>query len=404
MEQVEQPYHPHAGPRAGSPWPTVLRGAAALAAAMGVGRFAYTPIMPLMHAQAGLSNTAGASLATANYIGYLVGALLGIAAPALLRSRAALRVGMLVLAATLAMMPLTHSGDAWWTLRLVAGAASALVFVIATSSMLSGLASHAEHFTGWAFGGVGAGIALSGLMVTLVQHTGSWRAAWLACAALTVLMSAAAWNLLAGAERDVASADVAPAAEPGRPRTHRWFVALLASYTLEGIGYIIAGTFLVAAVQQGTPGWLGSGAWTVVGLAALPSCALWLRLARHLSRPALLLLSLSLQAVGIALPGLFDGSTAALGAAVLFGATFVGVSTLALAIGTHLQVPRAVALLTAGYSIGQILGPLLAAPLLRHGYHQALLLSAVLVLASACAAAACCLHFPHHLTPRPRTA
>ncbi|MCX4538509.1 YbfB/YjiJ family MFS transporter [Streptomyces sp. NBC_01669] len=388
--------------QATSPWPTVLRGATALAAAMGVGRFAYTPIMPLMHARAGMPESMGASLATANYIGYLAGALLGIAVPPLLRSAAALRTGLLVLAATLALMPLTHDGSAWWALRLVAGAASALVFMTATSSMLSQLAAHAEHMTGWAFGGVGAGIALSGLTVVAVQQAGSWQAAWLSCAALTLLMTAAAWGLVPRRTDIALPAAAALAAE--RPRTHRWFLALLTSYTLEGTGYIIAGTFLVAAIQQGAPGRIGSGAWIVVGLAALPSCALWMRLARRFSRPALLMISLSLQAVGIALPALLTGSASALGAAVLFGATFMGVSTMALAIGTHLQIPRAVALLTAGYSLGQILGPVLAAPLLRHGYHQALLLGAALVLAAACAAAACCLRFPHHLAQRARTA
>ncbi|MFD7205771.1 YbfB/YjiJ family MFS transporter [Streptomyces sp. NPDC059893] len=378
--------------RADSPWPTVLRGAAALAAAMGVGRFAYTPIMPLMHAQAGMADSLGASLATANYLGYLAGALLGIAAPRLLRSAAALRTGLLALAASLALMPMTHDGGAWWALRLAAGAASALVFVIATSALLAGLAAHAEHMTGWAFGGVGAGIALSGLTVVAVQQAGSWQTAWAACAALTVLLSAAAWVLV---PRAAAGAATAPAE---RPRTRRWFTALLASYVLEGIGYIIAGTFLVAALQQGAPGWIGSGSWIVVGLAALPSCALWMRLARRMSRPALLTISLSLQAIGIALPALSFGSVPALASAVLFGATFMGVSTMTLAIGTHLRIPRAVALLTTGYSLGQILGPLLAAPLLHHGYHCALLLGAALVLAAACAAAACCIRFPHHLT------
>jgi MFS family permease len=378
--------------RAGSPWPTVLRGAAALAAAMGVGRFAYTPIMPLMHAQAGMPEGLGASLATANYVGYLAGALLGIAAPALLRSTAVLRTALLVLAASLASMPLTHNGGTWWALRLVAGAASALVFMISTSAMLAGLAAHAEHLTGWAFGGVGAGIALSGVTVLAVQQAGSWQTAWSACAALAVLLTAAAWNL---SPRGAAPA--APAAAE-RPRTHRWFAALLASYLLEGVGYIIAGTFLVAALQQGAPGWIGSGAWIVVGLAALPSCALWMRLARHVSRPALLTISLSLQAVGIALPALSGGNVPALAAAVLFGATFMGVSTMSLAIGTHLRIPRAIALLTTGYSLGQILGPLLAAPLLHNGYHSALLLGAALVLAAACAAAVCCIRFPHHLT------
>ncbi|MEU1301624.1 YbfB/YjiJ family MFS transporter [Streptomyces shenzhenensis] len=382
-------------PRTQSPWTIVAQAAAALAAGMGIGRFAYTPILPLMHTQAGLSSALGASLATANFIGYLAGALVGIAVPAIVRSTAALRGSLVVLVATLALMPGTHNGTAWFLLRLVAGVTSALIFVIAVSAMLAGLRAHAHHLVGWAFGGVGAGIALSGLLVVAVQTVSTWQAAWWTCAALTALLTPVAWHLTPQPEPENSEAGT----RTEQPRTHRWFLALLASYTFEGIGYIIAGTFLVAAIQQGVTGWLGSAAWIVVGLAALPSCALWTRLARRWSRPALLLTSLSIQAVGIALPALLGGATPALVSAVLFGATFMGVSTIALSIGAHLQVPRAVALLTSGYSVGQILGPLLAAPLLSYGYHQALLLGSAMVVVAAIAATAVCVRFPHHLGP-----
>jgi MFS family permease len=170
-------------------------------------------------------------------------------------------------------------------------------------------------------------------------------------------------------------------------------------YTLEGIGYIIAGTFLVTAIDHGSPGWVGGSAWVLVGLAAVPSSALWAWLARRWSRPGLLVAALVIQAVGIALPAAIGGVTSALASALLFGATFIGVSTLALATGAHLRFPRSVALLTAGYSVGQILGPLAVTPLLRHGYHQALILPAVVVLVAAMAAGVLRIGFPHQVSP-----
>jgi hypothetical protein len=348
-----------------------------------------------MQAQAGMSTGLGASLATVNYIGYLAGALLGIAAPAVVRSAAALRGSLLALVASLALMPVLTGALAWSALRLVAGAASALIFVIAVSAALSRLRAHAQHFTGWVFGGVGAGIALSGLLVLVIRATGTWQEAWWTCTALAAVLAAIAWRLSPEASMESATAS-APA-----PRTHWWFVPLLASYTLEGIGYIIAGTFLVAAIEHSAPGALGSGAWILVGLAALPSCAAWAWLSRHWSRPALLLTALAIQAVGIALPALFPGAAPSLTSAVLFGATFMGVSTITLAIGRHLQVPRAVAMLTAGYSAGQILGPVLSAPLLHGGYDQVLLLASALVLAAGIAAAAVRVRFPHDLATTP---
>jgi MFS family permease len=380
-----------AGPRGTprSPWAHVVRGAAALAAGVGVGRFVYTPILPLMHAQAGLSDGAGVNLATANYIGYLAGALAGTLLPRLTRSPAVLRGCLLAVIASLAAMPSTHVTAVWLLLRLCAGAASALVFVIAVSSLLGHLRGHPAHLPGWAFGGVGAGIALSGLLVLVLRTVADWRTAWWASAGLTVLIAVPAWHLRP-----------APAVSGRRerdtgPRTHRWFGALLASYTLEGVGYIIAGTFLVAAIEQSSPGWFGSGAWVLVGLAAIPSSALWAGLSRRWSRPGLLLTALAVQAVGIALPALAGGVAPALASGVLFGATFIGVSTVALAAGTHLRFPRAVALLTAGYSVGQILGPPAAAPLLHHGYHRALLLAAAVVLAAAAAAGVLRVGHPH---------
>ncbi|MGW3306915.1 YbfB/YjiJ family MFS transporter [Streptomyces sp. NPDC001073] len=374
-----------------SPWTHVTRVAAALAAGMGVGRFVYTPILPLMHTQAGLSTAAGAHLATANYVGYLLGALAGTLLPALVRSRAVLRGSFVLLTGTLAAMPATHSTTAWIALRLLAGVASALIFVVAVSSLLGHLRNHPPHMPGWGFGGVGAGIALSGVLVLALRSVADWQVAWWSSAALAAALATAAWNLRP-------EAPPAPSTDAPDKVVDPWFGALFASYTLEGVGYIVAGTFLVAAIGQSSPGWIGSGAWVLVGLAAVPSSALWARLGRRRSRPGLLCGALVIQAVGIALPALVGGVAAALVSAVLFGATFIGVSTLALGAGTELQFPRSVALLTAGYSVGQILGPLAVAPLLHDGYRPALLLAAAVVLAAAVAAAVLRLGFPHRQT------
>lgn len=153
----------------------------------------------------------------------------------------------------------------------------------------------------------------------------------------------------------------------------------------------------MAAIDQTSPGWIGGGAWVLVGPAAIPSAALRAGLGRRWSRPDLLPAALGVQVVGIALPALVGGVAAALISAVLFGSTFIGVSTLALGAGTHPRFARAVALLTAGHSVGQILGPRVASPLLRHGYHRALPLVAVVVRAAALAAFLLRVGFPHTL-------
>jgi predicted MFS family arabinose efflux permease len=363
-----------------APWLHIAQAAAALAAAMGVGRFVYTPILPMMTGHAGLSASAGASLATANYIGYLVGALAPIVRPALAHSRLTLRAALVTVALTLALMPATHAVAAWWALRLITGAASALVFVVAAGALLHDQRRIPAHRQGWGMGGVGGGIALSGIAVLIVGSAGDWRTAWWAAAALAAALGAAAWTLRPSPAKPAPAQHVQVATSPSAPRG---FGILLLGYSLEGVGYIIAGTFLVAAIEQTIPGPIGSSAWILVGLAAIPSSAMWTVLSRRWSRTGLLTTALLLQAAGVALPALSRTVPAAVVAAIMFGGTFVGVSALALATGTHLRIPRSVAVLTAGYSLGQILGPLLVTPLLRHGYQQALLIAAVVLVVAA---------------------
>ena len=157
-----------------------------MAVGMGVGRFVYTPILPLMTAGAGLSPQWGAAIATASYAGYLAGALAGVAAPALLRSRAVYRSSLIVVVATLALMPVLTSDARWAAVRFVAGCASALVFMIAASALLTGLRAHGGHLVGHGFGGVGVGIAASGAL----DH--SYQPALLAGAAIVAVAAVAA--------------------------------------------------------------------------------------------------------------------------------------------------------------------------------------------------------------------
>jgi hypothetical protein len=373
----------------------IVPAAAAMAVGMGVGRFVYTPILPLMTARAGLSPQWGAAIATANYAGYLAGAMAGVAAPALLRSLAVYRSSLIAVVATLALMPVLTGDASWAVLRFVAGCASALVFMVAASALLTGLRARGEHLAGHGFGGVGAGIAASGALVLVLRHS-TWQDSWWSAAVLGVVLIAAAWPLRPAVADDRRTSSGTGSA--GR----RWFTWLLLAYTLEGVGYIIAGTFLVAAIDETASTTLGSSAWIIVGVAAVPSAALWAGLSRIWSRPTLLAVALSAQAVGIALPALIGGTTAALASAVLFGATFLGVATVALATGAHLRAPRAVAILTTGYSAGQLAGPALVTPLLHHSYQPALLAGAAIVAVAAVAALVLRYRFPHHLGPVPR--
>ncbi|WP_208379097.1 YbfB/YjiJ family MFS transporter [Cumulibacter soli] len=361
-----------------SPWPIILQVAAALAMAMGIGRFVYTPILPLMTESAGLSASGSALLATMNYIGYFLGAAAGIVWPRILHSALIMKVCLAVSVVAIAMMAIPGSIVLWSALRLVSGIASAIIFMAAVAGLNRFLGAARGHLSGWAMAGVGVGIAVSGALVLVVRSIGTWQTAWLTTGALAALLAAVAWRFVPEQPPQPATAG---ATEP-RKRATASFSILTVSYTLEGVGYIIAGTFLVAAIDATAAAWVGSSAWILVGLASSVSVVIWLSLTRRFSRTTLMAAALTLQLVGVSLPAMTENAGAALVAAVLFGGTFVPIAILALSIGPDLPFPRAVPILTTAYSVGQILGPLVVAPLLRDGYHVALWVGAGCVLAS----------------------
>ncbi len=359
--------------------------AAGFAVAMGLGRFAFTPILPLMTGQAGLSATAGAHLATANYLGYLVGPVLTLILPRLVSSRILYRCSLVLIVGSLLGMSLTTNELIWLGLRFLAGTASALLFVMIASSAAYHCRAAARHVIGWVYGGIGAGIALSGILILALGTGGSWQLAWWVVALTSLVLAVPAWGL--PLHPTIKSS---PTTRPGkrsgvrvRNRIVPGFTPLVVSYFLEGVGYIIAGTFLVTAVAASSPGWVGNGTWILVGLAAVPSSALYAALSHRISAPALLASALALQAVGMALPAVLAGTLPALVAGACFGATFQGITTLTMTIGATSGVPHAVSILTIIFSIGQVAGPLVAAPLLTSGYSAALLLGAVIVICAA---------------------
>jgi hypothetical protein len=349
-------------------WPSLARVAAAMMVAVGVGRFAYTPVLPLMRASAGLSAAGGTAIATVNYAGYLAGAVAGITRPAISRSVGAFRTSVVVVVLTDVAMAATNDTRAWAGLRLLSGIASAVVFVVSVTYMLDEFSVARRHWINWAFGGVGLGVALSGVAVRIAGN--DWRAGWVLCGVVALAGSALAWPLRVS--RPVHVAEMRPISRVGGVVRRRAFHLLVGCYLLEGVGYIVAGTFLVVAVDETASSDVGTSSWIIVGTAALPAAAIWGRLAQRYSARYVLAMALAIQAGGVTIPSLLGGGTPALISATLFGATFLGVASVAIQIGDTLNVDRSVAKLTAGYAIGQVLGPALVLVSGRRTYRFAL--------------------------------
>jgi predicted MFS family arabinose efflux permease len=369
----------------------LLGGILALAAAMGIGRFAYTPLLPAMQKAAGLDPTQAGLLAATNYAGYLAGALLAaVAVPASARVRI-LMVSAIVVAATTALMAVTTNLAAWSAVRFVAGLASAGVLVLATGLVLDDLRRQGRtSLSGWLFSGVGLGIVVSGVVVRLTGDALGWHGDWLLLALLATVAIYPVWKWLPPTGREHVPPSTSPpgptVSTPGSHAAPIAYTLLFAAYFLEGIGYIVTGTFLVAIVDS-TPGLQGIGAdvWIVVGLAVIPSAILWATLAGRAGYARALTGAYVLQAIGIALP-IAGGAGAAFASAVLFGGTFAGITALTLTLGGHLETSRSarlIGMLTAVFGIGQMIGPVLGGVIAHRAQHfaPALVAAAICVLA-----------------------
>src|SRR5438105_2687779 len=170
-----------------------LAGLIALAVAMGIGRFAFTPILPMMQEDAGVSIAMGGWLASANYVGYLAGALSLIWWR--IDATTGIRVGLATIGLATLAMGLEHHFAVWVVLRALAGVASAWVLIYVSAWCLESLASLGRPELGsTVYAGVGAGIALAGALCLALMRSGAGSAhAWIVLAALALVLAPALW-------------------------------------------------------------------------------------------------------------------------------------------------------------------------------------------------------------------
>lgn len=366
-----------------------------LAVALGVGRFAFTPLLPLMLADGSIGLKAGSWLASANYAGYFVGAVSCAAlrvAPARM-----VRFGLAATVLLTAAMGVGHLLPAWLAVRFVAGVVSAWTFVFASQWGLRRLAElHAPAWSGVIYAGPGVGIVLTGLIGSaLAGHRAA--SGWLGFAALSAVLSVAIWRTFDGpASGAPSSAGPHAAAAPGAARRDRadaaWLVVL---YGMPGFGYIITATFLPviarAALPAGSP-WPDLF-WPMFGAALIVGALAAARLPARWDNRLLLAGGCATQALGIAAGIVWPNAAGFSVGSALLGLPFTAITLFAMREARRLHGERAAGLMgyaTASYGVGQIAGPLVAAPLAAHdgSFTAALWLAVVALLAGAAGFAA----------------
>ncbi len=363
------------------PWQVVVAGIVALAVAMGIGRFAFTPLLPMMLAD-GVIDLPGASwLASANYLGYMLGALLCTVQPWLwqkLRVARPVQAPTMLRAGLAATVLLTlgmalHIPAAWPWLRFAAGVASALVFVYTSGWCLSQLAGLNQLAMGaLIYTGPGSGIVLSGLAASaMVNLRGSAALGWLIFGVLAAVLTSVVWQVF-GPRHTATAINTASLPVPVRvtKRMHgRVEVGLLAvAYGLAGLGYIVTATFLPVIARQSMPGspWLDLF-WPVFGVGGIAGALIASRMRASGDLRWRLVGCYLLQALGIGSSLVYPNLGGFVIGSLLLGLPFTVISFLGMQEARRMRPEQAsslMGLMTAVYGLGQIAGPPLVAAVL----------------------------------------
>ena len=339
----------------------LIAGVCALLLTAGLARFGYTPLLPIMRNEAGLSYLAGGWLATFNYMGYMSGALLAASIHRLSIKYQLYRIGLILAVLSTAAMAMTTNVIAWSILRFIAGMTTVCGMLIASGLIMNWLIRQRQRpLLGIHFAGLGLGIVVSGVAVGAMADHLTWDQQWLGLGALGVLFLVPAWAWMP------APADVAQESREAAPAlpSRRWMHLLIAAYFCAGFGYVVSATFIVAIVESlPTLHGRGSWIWVMVGLAAAPSTFLWDRIAQRFGQMSALLLAYGLQIISFVLPWISSGFWPNVVSALLYGNTFVGIVSLTLSlVGRYFpnNPANAMARLTLSYGFAQMLAPAIA--------------------------------------------
>jgi len=353
---------------------TLIAGGLLLLVGHGLGRFVYTPLLPYLVADGFLNPGQGAALATWNYLGYLIGALLAIRWHRPIQIRSLLPWMMALHVVTMLLQTQVEQLSLAAVLRCGNGIANGAVFVHAPALVLEWLVRrNRASASGLMYLGVGSGLLLSSTLVSLTTDSLSGADRWWPPALLSIPLS---W----WAVRHLRSLALPPAhtaevgATDGRFRQlfDRRSLPLFAAYAGAGLGYILPMTFLPLLASEQLPAgdWLIDGSWMIVALATLPSIWFWNRLGAVLGDVPALKLNFAVQLVGVAAAVVMPGPAGITLCAVLVGGSFIGTVLLSQRAGRALhplQGPRLSAVLVALYALAQIAGPWLAEQWLAMG-------------------------------------
>ncbi|HEC2159778.1 TPA: YbfB/YjiJ family MFS transporter [Staphylococcus delphini] len=366
----------------------LVLGMMALFIVIALGRFAYTPILPFMQLDTGLDNKSVGLLATFNYLGYLIGAMLPIFY--IMKNKVFdLKCYLLLNVATMLLFGVTDHFVIWSLLRLLNGISSGAVFVLASNIVLEALhLARREGIAGLLYSAVGLGLFSSSLFIFLYTDVTHWRETWIWLGSAAFILTLI---IIVCLRENPTSPEPASHEAHGPDKVIRYskkfYIPFAIAYFCEGAGYIITGTFLVAIVKtMPTLSEYAALSWMFVGLGAIPATVLWSMIGQRIGICLSVILAFLLQIVAVLMPIFTVNAFAIALSSMIFGATFLGLTTLFMSkshqITFETKGNNLVAVMTLIYSVGQMIAPYISGILIEHthSYNDALIFAAAILV------------------------
>ena len=354
---------------------------------LGVARFAFTGLIPAMLDDY-LSIKFVGILASLNFAGYLAGSIFSIFVKDINFKVYLYRLGVFLAISTTFILAFSSNDTLWLVGRVLGGFAGAMCLIIGTSIVMQKLTIKSKtKAMGIHFSGIGFSILTTDLLARFVLSLDcSWRDAWFVLTIFALILSFYSVYILSF-DKEVKQNAVKVRFDFSIFTP--FVIVLIIAYFTEGVGFVVQATFLPDIINnlEGLDGF-GGITWTLVGVAGIPSCIIWMLLAHRFGSSNIIIIALLLQAVGILIPVLSSNVYLNLLSGVLYGGTFIGLVALFMNLGGQLSKGNPVVLMgamTSSYGIGQVIAPLYSIYFIeKYGnYDYALILTAFIVVAGA---------------------
>jgi len=361
----------------------LLAGIIALIVGVGVARFVFTSLLPFMLDDF-LELTFAGVLASVNYVGYLLGSIFSMFLKDINTKVKYFRFGMVLCVVTTLILGITTNEILWLISRIIAGFGAAMALIVGSAIVMTKL--NFEDKTkamGIHFSGIGFSIFVTDLINRAVlSNGGTWEDSWLALTLFGAIVAVYSIYILSF-DKEVKQNVVKHKID--KSLFSAFVIILILAYFTEGVGMVVQATFLPDIINslEGLDGY-GGYTWTLVGLAGIPSCIIWMRLAHKYGSVNIIIITMLLQVVGILIPAFTNNVYLNLFSGILYGGTFVALVALFMSLGGRLAGSNPVILMgavTTAYGIGQVVAPLYSVALIEYfgNYDYALFLTALIV-------------------------